>query len=164
MAKYNSASIFLVYFKCIALNRSFIFKKMKKILIIIPIVASCAAFYAYQQWHKPHLDVQAASEEVSLSATELFTQFATNEALANPKYLSKVVKVCGKIAQNSETNEGSITIQLETGDDIGVVMCELDDLTKQEKTTFAKGDDVCFKGLCSGYTSDVVLNRCVIAK
>ena len=138
---------------------------MKKIIGIVIVIAVLAGgFYAYKQWTKPHLDVAAAAEDVSISATDLFKAFSTSEATANPKYLDKVIKVCGTVAENSSTNEGSTTIQLETGDDIGVIMCELDDLTKQEKSSFAKGEAVCFKGLCSGFTTDVVLNRCVTVK
>ena len=138
---------------------------MKKTIgIIIVLVGLASAFFGYKMWNKPHLDVAAAAEDVNISAADLFTQFSTDEAKANPKYLDKVIKVCGTVAENSVTSEGSTTIQLETGDAIGMIMCELDDLTKQEKTEFAKGESVCFKGLCSGYTADVVLNRCVLVK
>ena len=65
-------------------------------------------------------------------------------------------------SDNSVTDNGATTIQLETGDEMGTVICELDKLSKQEKTSFAKGETVCFKGLCSGYLTDVVLNRCVL--
>ncbi len=138
---------------------------MKKIIGLVVLLALAGgAYYGYSQWNKPHLDVAAASEDMSLSAKELFTAFSTDEAAANPKYLDKVIKVCGTVAENSATTDGSTTIQLETGDAIGVIVCELDQLSKQDKTEFVKGETVCFKGLCSGYTSDVVLNRCVLTK
>ncbi len=138
---------------------------MKKIIGLVVLVAVLAGvFYGYKQWTKPHLDVAAASEDMSLSAKDLFAAFSTNEAEANPKYLDKVIKICGTVAENSATNEGSTTVQLETGDAMGVIVCELDQLSKQEKTNFEKGETVCFKGLCSGYITDVVLNRCVLTK
>jgi tRNA_anti-like len=130
-----------------------------KIFLIVLVAALAGGFYAYQQWNKPHRDGNAAAD-VSLSATELFTAFSTNEATANPKYLDKNIKVCGKVLQDAITTDGSTTVQLETGDAIGVVLCELDAATKQS-LVYTKGQDVCFKGLCSGYTSDVVLSRCV---
>jgi tRNA_anti-like len=138
---------------------------MKKIIFLIALLAGAgAAFYGYKQWTKPHLDVTAAAEDVDIAAKDLYEQFSNNEAVANPKYLDKVIKVCGTVAENSATNAGSTTIQLETGNEMGGIMCELDDLSKQDKTAFAKGETVCFKGLCSGYLTDVVLNRCVVTK
>jgi hypothetical protein len=139
---------------------------MKKgIIIAALIIALLGGLYGYKQLTKGHIDVNAAAEDVNIAAADLFKAFVTDEAVANPKYLDKVIKVCGVVAENSATNEGSTTIQLETGDEMGgVVMCELDDLTKQATTAFNKGDKVCFKGLCSGFTADVVLNRCVLSK
>ncbi len=139
---------------------------MKKgIILIVALVAAIGGYYAYSQLTKGHLDVNAATEDVNIAATDLFKAFKTDEAIANPKYLDKVIKVCGTVAENSVTKEGSTTIQLETGDEMGgVIMCELDDASKPEKTAFNKGEQVCFKGLCSGYTADVVLNSCVLTK
>jgi hypothetical protein len=138
---------------------------MKKIIFLIVLLAGAgAAFYGYKQWTKPHIDVAATAADVDIAAKDLYEQFSTDEAAATPKYLSKMIKVCGTVAENSATNAGSTTIQLETGNEMGAIMCELDDLSKQDKTTFAKGETVCFKGLCSGYLTDVVLNRCVVTK
>ncbi len=134
----------------------------KKIGLGILIALLAGSFYGYTQWTKPHREVAAAAEDLNIAATDLFKAFSTNEATANPKYLDKLIKVCGTVADNSVTDNGVTTVQLATGDEMGIVMCELDKLTKQEKTSFAKGQTVCFKGLCSGYLTDVVLNRCVL--
>jgi hypothetical protein len=134
---------------------------MKKIIGIGVLIALLAGgFYAYKEYTKPFVDAATTAEDISTSATDLFTAFSTDEAAANPKYLDKIIKVCGKVAENSVTENGSTTIQLETGDAMGVVMCELDAEAKQSKTSFTKGEEVCFKGFCSGYMTDVLLNRC----
>ena len=136
---------------------------MKKIIGLAVLIAVLAGgFYGYTQWTKPHREIAAATEDLNITAADLYKAFSTNEAAANPKYLDKLIKVCGTVADNSATDNGVTTVQLQTGVEMGTVMCELDKLTKQEKMSFAKGETVCFKGLCSGYLTDVVLNRCVL--
>lgn len=116
-------------------------------------------YIGYKMWNKPHRAVATAEADVKLEATDLYTQFTTDEATANSKYLDKIVQVCGTVSQVSSENN-VVSIQLDAGDPLGGVLCELDPLSEHKRTDFKPGEKVCFKGICSGYLSDVVLNRC----
>ena len=132
---------------------------LRILLIALGLGILAGGFVAYKMWNKPHRDVADAKADVKLEATDLFNQFSTDEATANGQYLDKIVQVCGTVAQVSTENE-VVTIQLEAGDLLGGVLCELDNLSEHPRTDFQAGETVCFKGICTGYLTDVVLNRC----
>lgn len=132
---------------------------MRNVLIGLLLAALAGGFIGYRMWNKPHREVAEASADVTLEATELYTQYTTDEAAANALYLDKIVQVCGSVVQVSNEN-GLVTIQLDAGDLMGGVLCELDNLAAHDRTEFPAGERVCFKGICTGYLSDVVLNRC----
>ena len=132
---------------------------VKYSLVGLALALLVGGYVGYKMWNKPHRDVVDAKADVTLEATALFNQFSTDEAAANSQYLDKIVQVCGTVAQVSNENN-VVTIQLEAGDLLGGVLCELDNLSEHARTDFQVGEKVCFKGICTGYLTDVVLNRC----
>lgn len=132
---------------------------MRNVLIGILLAMLAGGFVGYKMWNKPHREVAGASADVIIEAMELYRQYTDDEAGANALYLDKIVQVCGTVVQVSTENE-VITIQLDSGDLMGGVLCELDNLAAHDRTEFPAGERACFKGICTGYLSDVVLNRC----
>lgn len=133
---------------------------MKTNIVIILVIALLAGGYiGYRMWNKPHREVAEAKADVVLEATGIYQQFSTDEAAANAQYLDKIVQVCGTVAAVTLEN-GITTIRLDAGDPFGGVLCELDNMAEHARTEFTTGERVCFKGICNGYLSDVVLNRC----
>jgi hypothetical protein len=132
---------------------------MRYVLTGLLLAALAGGIIGYRMWNKPHREVAGASADVNLEATELYAQYTTDEAAANALYLDKIVQVCGTVVQVSNEN-GLVTVQLDSGDLMGGVLCELDNLSTHERTEFPAGERACFKGICTGYLSDVVLNRC----
>ncbi len=135
----------------------------KNILIGLVIAAIVGGGYGYYQWNKPHRDMASAKADMSLEAKVIYDEFTADENAANTKYLDKVIQVKGVVA-STDKQEGSTVITLDTGDPMGGVVCELDALAKHEKTEFQAGEEVVFKGTCSGKLSDVQLSRCVLVK
>jgi hypothetical protein len=138
-------------------------KNLKYLLILVLLGLLAGGYIGYRMWNKPHRDVAGANADSSLEATNLYLQFATDEAAANANFLDKIVQVCGQVAEVSTDNE-SVSVLLDTGDPFGGVACELDHLTEHPRTEFPAGERVCFKGVCTGYLSDVVLSRCTEVK
>lgn len=132
---------------------------MRYVLSGLLLVALAGGYAGYKMWNKPHREVAGASADVALEATELYAQYTADEAAANALYLDKIVQVCGTVVQVSNEN-GLVTIQLDSGDLMGGVLCELDNFAAHDRTEFPAGERACFKGICTGYLSDVVLNRC----
>lgn len=130
---------------------------MKKILLLLALIALLlGGIYAYSEFNR---ELEAVGKaEHSLSCTDLFTAFETDEKAANAKYLGKVVEIEGTISDVKTNKEGKTTISLEGGMLFGVT-CELFESEAADK--YKKGQKVKLKGECSGFLSDVVLVRCV---
>jgi hypothetical protein len=137
---------------------------MKKVLIVIAVLAVIGAAYGYYLWNMPQENMMNKKADSSVSATQLFKDFSANEQAANAKYLGKAVAVTGvvKSVEKEETG-GGVQVALETGDSFGVV-CELDPLSKHPRMDFPVGGKVTFKGNCTGFNFDVQLTRCVELK
>lgn len=135
----------------------------KKILIGLVVAALGGGAYGYYLWNKPPMDMASAKVDMSLDAKDIYNQFNTDENSANAKYLDKVIQVKGVVSSIDKEN-GTIAIMLDSGDPMGGVLCELDPLAKHEKTDFQEGENVVFKGTCSGKLSDVQISRCVLVK
>lgn len=133
------------------------------ILIIIALVIIGGAAIGTYLWFKPHKNMQRATADITLTAPELMAAFNNDEAAANAKYLDKVVAVSGKVKE-ATTNDGVTVVSLEADDDFGAVSCELDRFSDQKRTTFAPGEQLTLKGMCSGKTIDVVLVQCVLVE
>jgi hypothetical protein len=134
---------------------------MKKILIyglVLALIAASVGFYLY---NKPHQNMNRAKSDLSLSATELFTDFENDEANANTKYLDKIVEVQGIVKEISTDETGTTSVTLESGSDMFGVICQMDNLTDHKRTAFQKGEEVTLKGICTGVLMDVVLVRCI---
>ena len=133
---------------------------MRNIAIIIGLVVVVGGIAAYMMYNKPHQDMQAADADIRIESHELLSAFENDEAAANAKYLDKVVQVSGTVA--SVQREGEvIKVILETGNPMSTIICELDPLTEHKRTDFQPGEQVTFKGLCTGMLMDVVMARCV---
>jgi hypothetical protein len=136
----------------------------KKTLIRLAIAgAALAVAFGVYLWNKPHQDMASAKADMAIDAKMLYDEFKNNETDANAKYLEKIIQVKGVVAETNK-NEGTTVIVLGCGDPMGGVACELDPLSKHEKTDFQPGEEVIFKGTCSGMLSDVSLSRCVMIK
>ena len=136
---------------------------MKRLLGIGLLLALLGLGVGYFMYNKPHQNMDKAKVDVALEASELFTAFETNEAEANEKYLDKIIKVSGTVKEVSTDDEGNISVTLESGSEMFGVVCQMDDLTKHAKTNFEPGEQITFKGVCTGMLMDVVLVRCVVA-
>ncbi|MCB0581452.1 MAG: hypothetical protein KDD10_19340 [Phaeodactylibacter sp.] len=135
---------------------------MKKLLGIGLLLALIAGGIGYFMYNKPHQNMENAKADVVLDARELFTAFEANETEANQKYLDKVVKVSGLVKEVSTDEEGNVSVTLESGSEMFGVICQMDNLTQHDKTDFKPGEQVTFKGICTGMLMDVVLVRCVL--
>lgn len=135
---------------------------MKKLLGIGLLLALIVGGAGYFMYNKPHQNMEKAKADVVLDARELFTAFEANETEANQKYLDKVVKVSGLVKEVSTDEEGNVSVTLESGSEMFGVICQMDNLTQHDKTDFKPGEQVTFKGICTGMLMDVVLVRCVV--
>jgi tRNA_anti-like len=114
------------------------------------------AVIAYKIYNKPHRSVENETA-LAITSEELALAYTKNEAKADKEYLDKPIQVTGLIADiaNNQQNKQVIVLQ---GTDLSGVQCTLDQNTPELK----KGSSVAIKGFCTGYLTDVILDRCIV--
>jgi hypothetical protein len=133
----------------------------KTILIIILAAVVIGGFITYRIYNKPHRDV-TQEKAVAISADDIYKEYVANEATANSKYLNKAVEVSGEISDIQVNQDSAKVVYLKTSDPFYGVNCTF----KQDPGELQKGQQIKFKGICTGYITggDVVLNEGVIIK
>lgn len=133
---------------------------MKKLMIILGsviLIAAAVLYYVfiYAAQHKRNVNDEKA---IAISAVELVYAYNNNEAEANAKYLNKALVVEGIVKEVSQNQEGNTTITIDGANDFSAVFCTL----KEVNNTVEVNKKVNIKGVCIGFTSDVVITDAYI--
>jgi hypothetical protein len=131
--------------------------KIKKIIIGILVLGIIGVFIAYKMYNKPHVNVEEASADISITADKILNDFSSDENSANLKYLDKIIQVNGVV---SEINIEKGIITIETNDDFGSVLCHLSEEASRKISGLQEGQIIVVKGICTGFLMDVILVKC----
>ena len=112
-------------------------------------------------YNKPHQNVSRTNPVFAIDAKTLFVAFEDHEEKANEKFLNQVIQVTGVVRELAQDDEGIVRVTLDAGNDFFGVVCELQATSRSTVADFKAGQEVTFKGLCTGMSMDVVLIRCV---
>ena len=135
-------------------------QRWKRLVFGIIVIIILSGFgYAYYVWNKPARDV-STEKGIKITAVAIFDSFANNEQAANISFLNKAVEVTGKVTKVKTNQAGNTVVYLQSHDTVFGVNCTF----KQNPGTIKKGDSITFKGICTGYLSDVVLNEGILIK
>jgi hypothetical protein len=141
-------------------------KKSFKIAIIALIVLALGAFSVWKfVWNKDHRTAEDEKPVAVVTASALLNEYETDEAASNAKYLNKTVQVGGSVSSVTKDESGTVVVLLATESMMGTVSCTFSALDgKPVSVDVKEGDQINVKGICSGYTIDVVLEQCAIVK
>ncbi len=131
----------------------------KNFLIILVFIVLIGVSYAYYIWNKPARNV-AKETGIKITAVAIFDSFSYNENNANALFLNKAIEVTGKVSAVKKNQAGQTVVYLQSTDDVFGINCTF----KQDPGTIEKGSTITFKGICTGYLSDVILNEGIIIK
>jgi predicted negative regulator of RcsB-dependent stress response len=138
-------------------------KKWQKILLWLFVIAllgfGIMKGYLYYLNNKPHRDV-TKEQGIAVTAEQIFNDFTTNEAAANQKYLNKAIEVSGEVVEAKKNQDSSTVVVLKTADPVFGVNCTF----KKDPGAIQPGNRITFKGICTGFISDVVINEGVLLK
>lgn len=115
--------------------------------------------YLYYLNNKPHRDV-TKEQGMVVTAEQIFNEFTANESAANQKYLNKAIEVSGEVAEVKKNQDSNTVVILKTTDPIFGVNCTF----KEDPGAIQPGGNITFKGICTGFISDVVINEGVLVK
>lgn len=123
--------------------------------VILIAVAVLYYVFIYAAQHKRNVNDEKA---IAISAVELVHAYNNNETEANAKYLNKALVVEGLIKEVGQNQEGNTTITIDGANDFSAVFCTL----KESNNNVEVNKKVNIKGVCIGFTSDVVITDAFI--
>ena len=129
------------------------------ILTILAAIILAVAGYAYYIWNKPARDV-ADEKGIQITSIAIFDSFSNNENSADSQFLNKAIEVTGTVSDVKKNQAGKTVVYLKSDDPIYGVNCTF----KEDPGPIAKGSTITFKGVCTGYLSDVVINQGIMIK
>lgn len=135
---------------------------MKKFLVLIAILIIGAGAFGFYYYNKPRSGVSGVTPVAMMDAKDLYAEYSTDETASNAKYLGKAVEVFGIVKSVETDNRGTMSVMLNTGNEMGSVNCQFE---KQDEMPHIKnGSSVMIKGFCSGLLMDVVFVDCELEK
>ncbi len=127
----------------------------KRIAVSVMLVLAIFIFcYGYYVWNKPHRDV-SKEKGIKISAIALFDSFRNNEKNADSLFLNKAVEVTGKVTNVKTNNAGQTVVYLQSHDPLFGINCTF----VHAPGSIQKNMEIVFKGICTGYLDDVILNN-----
>ncbi|QNA45060.1 OB-fold protein [Lacibacter sediminis] len=131
-------------------------KRALIVFILVSVLIGAAIFFIYAKWNKAPKNIENA-ESVKINAADLFREFSENEQQATETYNGKVLEITGIVSSTETNQEGKTIVQLQTNDPLFGINC-----TMEKETGIKEGETVTIKGVCSGFTTDVILIRCYL--
>lgn len=131
----------------------------KKILFAILALFICGVIYGVYVWNKPHRDV-TTEKGIEITAAAIFDSFSNNETRANELYLNKTIQVTGVVSEIKKNQDGMAVVYLKSNDPVFGVNCTF----KEDPGPVENGTTITFKGICTGFLSDVIINQGIIVK
>ena len=134
----------------------------RTMMVVGVVVATIAAVgIGIGQFERRPEKASEKSEVAVVSAKELLAAFITDEAKANATYVGtteQAIRVNGTIRSIDSGDGALVNVVLETDDAMSGVVCEF--AQADLPTDWKPGMNVGLKGICTGYLTDVILNRC----
>ncbi len=131
----------------------------KRGLLIAAAILVTLFIGGYYFINAPKAGVKSVKAAYSLTADDLYTEYAADEEAGNKKYIDQVLQVDGPVAEILTDENQAMVLILKTSESEGGVMCTL-----EKEADVAVGDAVSVKGRCTGMLMDVVLNDGVVMK
>lgn len=154
-------------------------KKILKIAVILLIagllIGGGTVLYMFNM---PHRNVQSASTDFSLTASQLVAEYLENPTKANEKYLaddgdSKILEVTGTVKKISTDFNGQKVVLLQEETDKAGVSCSFTLETNQNASGIRIGQKITIKGVIrsgASYDEDlemyenVIVEKCDLVK
>jgi len=126
---------------------------MKKIIIALFLMVLIAAGIAAYLWNKPHRTADDEKPFATVTSSQLFTEFATDEAATWAKYKDKVIQISGEVESTSTDASGNTQIVLKTDTEMSTVSVTL--MAGATAPGVESGTMIDVKGICNGFLNDI---------
>jgi uncharacterized protein YxeA len=133
---------------------------MKKILLLLLVAVVIAAGIGFYLWNKPHRTAENEKPFATLTASDLLSEFATNEGVTTEKYRDKVIQISGELIKAEADSSGNVQVVMQAGDEMNTVSVTL--MNGASIPTSTPGTMIEVKGICNGFLPDELLGSEVL--
>ena len=126
---------------------------MRKIIIALFLMALIAAGIGAYLWNKPHRTADDEKPFATVTSSQLFTEFASDEAATWAKYKDKVIQISGEVETTSTDASGNTQIVLKTDTEMSTVSVTL--MAGATAPGVQSGTMIDVKGICNGFLNDI---------
>jgi hypothetical protein len=116
-------------------------------------MALIAAGIGAYLWNKPHRTADDEKPFATVTSSQLFTEFATDEAATWAKYKDKVIQISGEVESTSTDASGNTQIVLKTDTEMSTVSVTL--MAGATAPGVESGTMIDVKGICNGFLNDI---------
>ena len=127
------------------------------IALVIVVLIIAGVIYGVTEYNRKPAVIAEQDVQVTVNAADLFAAFETNEQEANAKYLNKIIAVTGPVGDVTSDQNNRRLVMLRTPEMMFGVACSMVDSETDKAGKLTPGQQVTIKGLCTGYTMDVVI-------
>lgn len=135
-------------------------KKRSILWLSLLLLVLAGAGWGWYLYDKPHRSAAGVSADVTITADSLYHQYQTDEHSADQRFMGKVIKVSGHLAEIQRSGKSEIWILAAEAGAAGGINCQLFAGTTVDHEP-KPGDAVTLKGRCTGFLMDVNLTDCV---
>jgi len=135
-------------------------KKYQIIIAFGTLIAVCAGWGLYL-YNMPHRNVAGVRPSVQIDATALCDDYSRDEAVADKRFVGKVMEVRGMVVESQLTGKTANIRLGASGTDIAV-SCDFSVTNAGEFHIPPKGAMVTVRGRCTGFLQDVNLVDCIL--
>jgi hypothetical protein len=136
----------------------------KYTLFSIAVIIAIAGIYGYNEYNRKPAYLSDIKPQIIVSVDSIVAAYLNDETNANKKYLGKTILVSGNVAEINNQQDTLVNVFLGNTDGINKVSCLLDKKQLENLKYCNIGKPISIKGICTGFLTDVELNRCVIIK
>ena len=101
-------------------------------------------------------------EVMSVTASQLYSDYKGNQVAADEKYKGKTIEVSGTISTIGKDLLDTMYVSLKTGDIFGTIQCMLEDTELEKAASLTQGQQITLRGEKPDYLMNVILKNCKI--
>jgi hypothetical protein len=146
-------------------------KGTQYILLAFIIIGATAGIYGYKEYNRTAKDIALVTPAFTITSNAIINDFATNDSIANIKYLGKTIALSGSLKSIDKDENGFFTVVLGDTSSTTSVRCSMDSSHNKEASSLKEGTQINIKGICTGYNkdemglgADIILNHSCLNK
>jgi hypothetical protein len=133
-------------------------RTVKLVLITIAVLGIAGVGTGLYLFNLKSANLANTKPDFVISAADLEKAFETDEKVASGQYINKILEVTGKISSVKPGENSAVSISIETDNPVASVIATFPGI--KDPAFFKTGDELTFRGQCSGFLMDVLLNNC----